>query len=421
MRRMRRALYLSNVFEPDFGLAFGGNFWRMRLFLDALQRRFDEVEVLCFVNARLAPSPPQLAAMQAAMRTAWGGRLSLSVAPRAPQPAYATAWEAYGAPLFDLFRQMPYALLAAPEQTEAVRAALARRPACVVARRLPMAALFERAAPSARPPLLFDVDDIEHLLLARSITAPPCRPSRCLQYLRLPAVIGAEMRGLRGAAASFVCSELDRRRLARWPGGGRVQVVSNAVPLAAATSPPTDPQAPTLLLLGNLGYAPNAAAAERLVACIWPRVRARLPHAALVIAGNGADPQCARAWAQARGVEVTGFVADLDALYARSTVVCCPLTVGGGTRVKLIEAAGYGKAMVATTIGAEGLAFRDGHDIVIADDDAAFADACVALLGDAVRRTRLGRAARATAEREYDREAIVARLAAQIEHALATR
>lgn len=416
---MRHALYLSNVFEPDFNLAVGGNFWRMRIFLDALRKRFNAVDVLCFASPKHDLAPANVAAMQASMRAVWGEGLTLSVAPRAPEPAYATAWEAYGAPALDLFRQMPYALLAGSTQIEAVRAALARRPACVVARRLPMVALFDRAAPSASPPLLFDVDDIEHLVLARNIAAPPHWPSKCLQYLRLPAVVGAEVRGLRRAAASFVCSELDRRRLARWPGGERVQVVSNAVPLAAATSPPTDPQAPTLLLLGNLGYAPNAAAAERLVARIWPRVRARLPHAALVIAGNGADPQSARAWAQAPGVEVTGFVADLDALYARSTVVCCPLTVGGGTRVKLIEAAGYGKAMVATAIGAEGLAFRDGHDIVIADDDAAFADACVALLGDAARRARLGRAARVTAEREYDREAIVARLAGQIEGALA--
>jgi glycosyltransferase involved in cell wall biosynthesis len=107
------------------------------------------------------------------------------------------------------------------------------------------------------------------------------------------------------------------------------------------------------------------------------------------------------------GVEFTGFVDDLEGLYQRSRVVCAPILAGGGTRIKIIEAAAYGKAVVATRVGAEGLNMRDGVELLLRDDPGSFADACLQLLNDAVLCERLGRAAYATVVRCYDRANIV--------------
>jgi glycosyltransferase involved in cell wall biosynthesis len=75
------------------------------------------------------------------------------------------------------------------------------------------------------------------------------------------------------------------------------------------------------------------------------------------------------------GVEFTGFVEDLGQLYQRVGIVCCSILSGGGTRLKILEAAAYGKAIVSTTVGAEGLELRDSIEIVIRAGVPAFARA----------------------------------------------
>src|SRR5207249_8686075 len=95
----------------------------------------------------------------------------------------------------------------------------------------------------------------------------------------------------------------------------------------------------------------------------------------------------------------------------RSRVVCCPIRHGGGTRVKIIEAAAHAKAIVATRLAAEGLNFEDGREIILRDAPAELAAACVRLLGDRHGAARLGQAALQKAHGAYERGAVVERLA----------
>jgi glycosyltransferase involved in cell wall biosynthesis len=139
----------------------------------------------------------------------------------------------------------------------------------------------------------------------------------------------------------------------------------------------------------------------------------QLPQARLLIAGD--KPERIRQFdAGPAAVSFLGFVEDLHALYAQATVVCCPLLTGAGTRIKIIEAAAYGKAVVSTTLGAEGLQFRDGSEILLRNDPAGFAQACVELLQDRATRGALGAQARARARHAYDRTAVVASIRARI-------
>ena len=109
----------------------------------------------------------------------------------------------------------------------------------------------------------------------------------------------------------------------------------------------------------------------------------------------------------ALGIEVTGAVPDVRPFIARAGIIVVPLRVGGGTRLKVLEAMAAGKAIVATRLGAEGLELVDGREALLADEPEAMARAIAALAADGARRAELGRAARARAVRDYRWEGLV--------------
>jgi glycosyltransferase involved in cell wall biosynthesis len=98
---------------------------------------------------------------------------------------------------------------------------------------------------------------------------------------------------------------------------------------------------------------------------------------------------------------VTGYVVDIRPYVRQASVYVVPLRVGGGTRLKVLDAMAMGKAMVSTAIGCEGIDVRAGEHLEIANDPQAFADTTLALLGDRARRRMLSRAARARVEQMY--------------------
>jgi glycosyltransferase involved in cell wall biosynthesis len=162
------------------------------------------------------------------------------------------------------------------------------------------------------------------------------------------------------------------------------------------------------MFVGVTNYKPNADAIRRLVNDLWPRVRRLVPDARLTIVGEGAT-----AVADSRpdeGCIVLNFVSDLDEIYREARIALCPITGGGGTRIKVIEAAMHARPVVSTRIGAEGLSFVPGSEILLADEPGEFAQQCAALLLDPDRCVKMGRAARARALAEYSPERVVAGL-----------
>jgi glycosyltransferase involved in cell wall biosynthesis len=307
--------------------------------------------------------------------------------------------------------QPPIHSFAGPEQAQAVAALLDEGGwDALFVHRLPAMAALLRAA--RRPPVtFFDLDDVEDRVLARRSLLPPIWPGKLAYLAHVPALLAAELRGAALARLTFVCSDLDRARMARLSRRGQFVAVPNAV--AVPPEPPPLPAAPTLLFLGACDYPPNAAAAERLATRIMPLLRQAVPDARALIAGRDSDrlPSAAN---PGPGVEHLGFVPDLDSLYAWSRVVCCPIETGGGTRVKLVEAAAYARPMVSTRIGAEGLAFADGSEILLRDSDAEIADACARLLRDPAECARLGQAGRQRMRALYDAAQISATVGAMV-------
>jgi glycosyltransferase involved in cell wall biosynthesis len=107
-----------------------------------------------------------------------------------------------------------------------------------------------------------------------------------------------------------------------------------------------------------------------------------------------------------QGVEVTGSVDDVRPHLAAGSVYVVPLRIGGGTRLKIFEAMGMAKAVVSTSIGAEGLPVSDGVNILLADEPSAFAEAVVRLITDADRRRLMEQAARRLVVERYDWSAV---------------
>ncbi|NIA23802.1 MAG: glycosyltransferase, partial [Proteobacteria bacterium] len=194
----------------------------------------------------------------------------------------------------------------------------------------------------------------------------------------------------------------------------RVTTIPNAVDI-----PERKPVAkePTLLFLGSYSYHPNVTAAEFLIQKVMPIIRQVIPEVSLIIAGL--YPDNIRFYHNPPpNVEFTGFVRNLDVLYQRSRVVCCPIMSGGGTRVKIIEAAAYAKPIVSTRIGAEGLKMRNGKELLISNDPKSIADACIRLLKDNNLCTRLGNAARAIVKKHYSRDNIIRMIKQHLNEAL---
>ncbi len=170
-----------------------------------------------------------------------------------------------------------------------------------------------------------------------------------------------------------------------------------------------------LVFTGSMDWIPNEDAMKHFCADILPRIRSEEPGVTLSIVGRAPTPAVQRL-AQLAGVEVTGRVDDVRDHIERAAVYVVPLRIGGGTRLKIFEAMGMGKAVVSTSVGAEGLPVTHGRDVWIADGPDAFARAVVTLLRDPAQRVQLERAARELVVTQYDWSAV----AGQLEEALET-
>ena len=165
----------------------------------------------------------------------------------------------------------------------------------------------------------------------------------------------------------------------------------------------------TMLFLGSFRHDPNRFALDWFLREVLPLILAREPAARLVVAGS--DPPPAHAYSDFAGhLEMLGHVEDVREQLSRYAVFVCPILSGSGVRVKLLEAFAAGIPVVSTTVGAEGLASKDGEVCALADDAAAFASKVCALLSDPQAAAEMAARARAEVEANWDMAAITRKL-----------
>ena len=195
-------------------------------------------------------------------------------------------------------------------------------------------------------------------------------------------------------------TESDRRLMLGLDPGLTIDVVPNGVDTLALQPLPPPPSARAIVFVGSLAYRPCTDAAVWLVEAILPILRQRIPELELWIVGKAPPPEVLAL--AGNGVHVTGHVAEVTPYYLRSAVAVVPLRAGGGSRLKILEAMALGRPVVSTTVGAEGIAARDGEEIVLADDAETFAAAVAALLADGNRARAIAAKARRFVEAHHD-------------------
>jgi glycosyltransferase involved in cell wall biosynthesis len=136
---------------------------------------------------------------------------------------------------------------------------------------------------------------------------------------------------------------------------------------------------PSILFVGNFAYEPNIDAALYFSRQIFPLILKDVPDAKLFLVGNAPPPEIC-SLTSSKQIEVTGSVASLIPFYKHADVVICPLRIGGGVKVKVLEALSFGKAIVSTSVGTQGLDLLTHKAIAIADDPTDFAENVVRLL-----------------------------------------
>jgi polysaccharide biosynthesis protein PslH len=260
-----------------------------------------------------------------------------------------------------------------------------------------------RQAPSGErlPLLVVDSHNIDYELARQYARAGDSLARRLYARANWRKLRREELGIYRDADGVYLCSAADERRLLDQVPGVRTAVIPNAADVEYYQPRPTDPRPDgrTVVFFGLLSYVPNLDGVIHFVRDIWPRIAEAHPDARLKIVG-GRPPPSLLALAGPR-VELTGFVPDLRPHLAAAAAVVVPLRLGGGTRLKIVEAMAMGKAIVSTTLGAEGIEAAPGRDLLIEDQPAAFADAVNRLLADPHLAARIGQSARRLAVERY--------------------
>jgi glycosyltransferase involved in cell wall biosynthesis len=190
-------------------------------------------------------------------------------------------------------------------------------------------------------------------------------------------------------------TEADQRSISETAGRTPIRIIPPGTFIPEVPLNPLGSSPPTLLFVGNFYHPPNAEAARRLAGSIFPSVRQWFPEARLFIVGE--NPPTDLRLTTSPNVIVTGRVPDVTPYLDGAALLVAPLHLGGGIRIKVLEALAAGKAMVTTPRAAEGLDLQDGEQLAIAETDAEFIARIVQLLRNPEERLALAQRARAWA------------------------
>lgn len=262
------------------------------------------------------------------------------------------------------------------------------------------------------PSVLFQ-HNVESEIWRRHVLTEASQIKKLMYGIEFLKMLRYEERMVKKFQHVIAVSEHDRRLMAAWVDPGRITVVPTGVNLGLyrpEASPA--PLEPLVMFVGAMDWEPNVDAVEYFCHEIWPKIEAAVPEARFRIVGR--NPVSRVRKLASASVEVTGRVPSVLEHLRKAAVVVVPLRVGGGTRLKIYEAMGAGKALVSTTIGAEGLDVHHGRDIVLADDPGSFAKAVLSFLDDAELRAGYERAAAELAS-QYDWPLIGRRFAEVLE------
>lgn len=249
-------------------------------------------------------------------------------------------------------------------------------------------------SPTLRKGAVLFQHNVEHLLWERQ-AHQEIRYWRKLVYAREHRLVKRFEQDLCREFRRVVCvSEEDASVLRQRFGLGHVFSIDTGVDVDYFVPPVNPPLKQRLVFTGSMDWLPNMDAMRWFVREVFPKVQESFPEAELAIVGRNPVPEIQRLPEGNAKIIVSGSVPDVRPWMAQAEVFVVPIRVGGGTRLKIYEAMAMGLPVVSTTIGAEGLKYAHGDNILIADTVDDFAGSVVELLRDKARRASMGLAAR---------------------------
>ncbi len=287
---------------------------------------------------------------------------------RVPAPRRYTAWKV----VRGLTSRWPMVVLnyTSPEMIRGIKNLLASEPFDAVhVDSIHMAACLDQVKGElGATPVFYNWHNIESELMARH-AGHGSFPRRAYARLTARRLRELETELLRAAAGHVVCSSREMALLQERVPPARIAVVENGVDVASFLEIASwDGPRRRIIFVGSMDYEPNIEGALYFAQTVWPKLRSAFPEWTLTLVGS--RPVAAvRALASDPTVEVTGTVPDVRPYYQEAVAAVVPLRVGGGTRLKIIEAMAAGVPVISTALGAEGLDVRPGRDILLAESE----------------------------------------------------
>jgi sugar transferase (PEP-CTERM/EpsH1 system associated) len=230
-----------------------------------------------------------------------------------------------------------------------------------------------------------------------------------------------EQRALSEFDAHIAVSERDAARLRAINPAAKVFVIENGVDSAHYSPVEYKSGKPKrLVFVGSMDYHANVEGTVKFARNVWPAIHQHKPLLTFTIVGKDPAPDV-RELSSIKGVEVTGSVPDVRSYYREAIAAVVPLNVGGGSRLKILEAMAAGVPVVSTTLGAEGLDVRDGENILIADGEDRLAQVVIDLVNDEKLRAQLVSGGRALVAERYDWARLGAKLSECYQQLLSER
>ncbi len=259
-------------------------------------------------------------------------------------------------------------------------------------------------------PLVMDHHNIEsHMMIRRSKKEKNWLKK--LYYLQEGVRLKAyEKKVCSKYSGHITCSTIDTERLRAVVNQSEVTDIPNGVDTRYFKPTGIKENPHTIIFAGRMNWYPNIEAADYLVDEIFPLLKRRYPTARLVIAGANPPQHLIARSKENSDIEVTGFVEDIRPYIEQASVYVCPITDGGGTKLKILDALAMGKPIVASQIAAEGIDVENGINIILADSPDEYVAAIGSLFESDQRRIEIGKEARKLAEEKYEFSKIGKRL-----------
>jgi sugar transferase (PEP-CTERM/EpsH1 system associated) len=253
---------------------------------------------------------------------------------------------------------------------------------------------------SATPKVLF-THNVEATIWRRHYEVATNPLWKAISWREWRKMEAAELRYLRLADRVLTVSETDRDAFAQVIDQQKLTVVPTGVDVSYFQPIPVEDRPNSLVFTGSMDWLPNEDAILYFAEAILPLIKRQCPDISLEVVGRNPSRKLQALAEAEKSIRLTGWVDDIRPFLSRGAVCIVPLRIGGGTRLKIFEAMAMGKAVVSTSVGAEGLPVQSGENILLADTPEAFSDAVVSLLNNSVQRKRLGASARNLVQEKY--------------------